>query len=64
MTVSTNIIKQQPEIQVRLRNTNHIVIEQSKEAELQQLKVKNLHEEHSDHAEYCKMPGTDTTPTI
>ena len=32
--------KQQPEIQVRLRKTNQIIIEQSKEAVLQQLKAK------------------------
>ena len=36
-TLSTNLIKQQPEIQVRLRKTNQMIIEQSKDAVLQQL---------------------------
>ena len=35
-SVSTNLIKQQPEIQNRLRKTNKIIIEQSKDAFLQQ----------------------------
>ena len=46
-TLSTNLVKQQPEIQVRLRKTNQISIEQSKDAVLQQLKAKLLHEEYS-----------------
>ena len=37
-TLSTNLVRQQPEIQVRLRKTNQIIIEQSEDAVLQQLK--------------------------
>ena len=48
-TLSTNLIKQQPEIQVRLRKTNQIIIEQSKDAVLQQLKAKLLHEDYSEN---------------
>ena len=48
-TLSTNLIKQQPEIQVRLRKTNQIIIEQSKDAVLQHLKAKLLHEEYSEN---------------
>ena len=47
-TLSTNLVKQQPEIKVRLRKTNQITIEQSKDAVLQKLKVKLLHEEYSE----------------
>ena len=47
-TFSTNLIKQQPEIQIRLRKTNQIIIEQSKDAVLQQLKAKLLREENSE----------------
>ena len=47
-TLSTNLVKQQPDIQVRLRKTNQIIIEQSKDAVLQQLKAKLLHEEYSE----------------
>ena len=36
-TLSTNLVKQQPDIQVRKRKTNQIIIEQSKDAVLQQL---------------------------
>ena len=43
-TLSTNLVKQHPDIQVRLRKTSQIIIEQSKDAVLQQLKVKLLHE--------------------
>ena len=46
---STNLIRQQLEIQVRLRKTNQIIIEQSKDAVLQQLKAKLLHEEYSEN---------------
>ena len=48
-TLSTNLVKQHPDIQVRLRRTNQIIIEQSKDAVLQQLKAKLLHEEHSEN---------------
>ena len=37
-----------PDIQVRLKKTNQIVIEQSKDAVLQQLKAKLLHEDYSE----------------
>ena len=47
-TVSTNITKQQPERQARLRKTNKINIEQSKGAILHQLKAKLLHEKYSE----------------
>ena len=47
-TLSTNLVKQQPDIQVRLKKTNQIMIEQSKDAVLQQLKAKLLHEEYSE----------------
>ena len=46
---STNLIRQQLEIQVRLRKTNQVIIEQSKDAVLQQLKAKFLHEEYSEN---------------
>ena len=46
-TLSTNLNKQQPDIQVRLRKTNQIIIEQSKDAVLQQLMAKLLREEYS-----------------
>ena len=48
-TLSTNLVKQQPDIEVRLRKTNQIIIEQSKDAVLQQLKAKLLHEEYSEN---------------
>ena len=48
-TQSTNLVKQQPEMQVRFRKTNQIMIEQSKEAVLQQLKAKILHEGYSEN---------------
>ena len=48
-TLSTNLVKQHPDIQVRLRKTNQIFIEQSKDAVLQQLKAKLLHEEYSEN---------------
>ena len=48
-TLSTNLVKQHPDIQVRLRKTNQIIIEQSKDAVLQQLKTKLLHEEYSEN---------------
>ena len=48
-TLSTNLVKQHPDIQVRLRKTNQIIIEQSKDAKLQQLKAKLLHEEYSEN---------------
>ena len=34
-TLSSNLVKQQPDIQVQLRKTNQIIIEQSKDAVLQ-----------------------------
>ena len=48
-TLSTNLVKQQPDIQVRLKKTNQIIIEQSKDAVLQQLKAKLLHEDYSEN---------------
>ena len=48
-TLSTNLVKQQQDIQVRLRKANQIIIEQSKDAVLQQLKAKHLHEEYSEN---------------
>ena len=48
-TLSTNLVKQQPDIQVSLRKTNQIIIEQSKDAVLQQLKAKLLHEDYSEN---------------
>ena len=54
-TLSTNLVKQHPDIQVRLRKTNQIIIEQSKDAVLQQLKAKLLHEEYSEN-----LPHQDT----
>ena len=48
-TLSTNLVKQQHDIQVRLRKTNQIIIEQSKDAVLQQLKAKLLHEDYSEN---------------
>ena len=47
-TLSTNLTKQQHDIQVRLRKTNQIIIEQYKDAVLQQLKAKLLQEEYSE----------------
>ena len=47
-TLSTNLVKQQYDIHVRLRKTNQITIEQSKDAVLQQLKAKLLHEDYSE----------------
>ena len=46
-TLSTILVKQQHDIQVRLRKTNQIIIEQFKDAVLQQLKAKLLQEEFS-----------------
>ena len=43
------MLKQQPEIRVRIRKTNQIIIEQSNDAILQQLQVKLLHEEYSEN---------------
>ena len=48
-TLSTNLVKQQSDIQVRLRKTNQIIIEQSKDAVLHQLKAKLLYEEYSEN---------------
>ena len=48
-TMSTNRVKQQPDVQVQLRKPNQIIIEQSKDAVLQQLKAKLLHEEYSEN---------------
>ena len=48
-TVSTNLVRHQPETQVRLRKTNKKIIEQSKDAVLQQLKAKLLIEEYSEN---------------
>ena len=48
-TLSTNLDKQHPDIQVRLRKTNQIIIEQSKDAVLQELRAKLLHEEYSEN---------------
>ena len=61
-SVSANLIKQ-PEIQVRLRKTNQIFIEQSKVAVLYQLKAKVIHEDYSET--YCnRMPEINTMQTI
>ena len=46
-TLSTNLIKQQSDVQIRLKGK--IIIEQSKDAVLQQLKAKLLHEEYSEN---------------
>ena len=46
-TLSTNLTKQQHDIQLRLRKSNQIIIEQSKDAVLQQLRAKLLHEDYS-----------------
>ena len=48
-TLSTNLVKQHPYIQVRLRKTNQIIVEQSKDAVLQQLRAKLLHEKYSEN---------------
>ena len=48
-SVSTNLARQQPKIQVRLRKANQIIIEQSKDAVLQQLKAKLLHGKYSEN---------------
>ena len=48
-TLSTNLVKQHPDIQIRIKKTNQIIIEQSKDAVLQQLKAKLLHEEYSEN---------------
>ena len=48
-TLSTNLVKQQHDIQIRLRKTNQIIIEQSKDAVPKQLKAKLLHEEYSEN---------------
>ena len=48
-TLSTILVRQQPEIQFRLRMTNQIFIEQSKDAVLQQLKAKLLLEQYSEN---------------
>ena len=48
-TLSTNLVKQHLDIQVRLRKTNQIILEQSKDAVVQQLKAKLLHEEYSEN---------------
>ena len=48
-TFSAKLIKQQAEIQIQLRKTNQIIIEQPKDAVLQQLKAKLLHEEYSEN---------------
>ena len=48
-TLSTILVKKQPEIQVRQRKTNQKFIEQSKDAVLQQLIAKLFHEEYSEN---------------
>ena len=48
-SVSTSLFRQQPETQVRLRKANQIIIEQSNDAVLQQLKGKLVHEEYSEN---------------
>ena len=48
--LSTNLFKQQLDIQVRLRKTNQTIFEHSKYAVLQQLKAKLLHEDYSENA--------------
>ena len=48
-SASTNLVQQQREIQVRLRKTNQIIFEQSKNAVLQQSKAKLLHEDYSEN---------------
>ena len=68
-TLSTNLVKQQPDIQVRLKKTNQIIIEQSKDAVLQQLKAKLLHEDYSEnilqqdarYRHYCRHYRTNCT---
>ena len=45
------MVKHQPEIQARLRKTNQMNIEQSKDAVLQQLKAKLLHEDFSENVQ-------------
>ena len=62
--VSTNLKKTQPEIQVRLRKTNQITIEQSKDSVLQQLKAKNSLMRNIQKT-YCnKIIDIDSTLTI
>ena len=48
-TLSTNLVKQPPGTQVRLRKMNQIIIEQPEDAVLQQLKAKLLHEDYSEN---------------
>ena len=48
-SVSTILVKQQPKIQVRLRKTNQIIIDQSKDAILRQLKAKLFHKRNSEY---------------
>ena len=48
-SVSTNLVRQQPEKHVRLRKTNLLILEQSKFAVLEQMNAKLLHEEYSEH---------------
>ena len=48
-TLSANLVKHEPDIQVRLRKTNQVLIEQSKDAVLQQLKAKLPDEEYSEN---------------
>ena len=47
-SLSANLIRQQPGIQVRLRKTNQIFFELSKDVVVQQLKAKLLYEEYSE----------------
>ena len=48
-TLSKYLVKPQPEIQVRLRKLNQVIIRQSKDAVLQQLNTKLLHEDYSEN---------------
>ena len=57
-TLSTNLVKQQPEIQDRLRKTNQIIIEQSKDTVLQQLNAK-LHHARCSIPTLCKQIRTN-----
>ena len=45
---------------MRLRKTNQVIIEQSKDAILQQLKAKLLHEDYSENV-HNNMPDIDIT---
>ena len=48
-SVSTNLVKQQSEIQIGLRKTNQKIIEQPKDGVLQHLRAKLIHEEYCEN---------------